>query len=705
MSQDLPEGFDDRIGGPSGQRSNALANKVTRVLSVSYADSEIRDALRFLDSENVQNTPELRRGLHWDLQREVIDCNSSIVKEFGQVAEQLKRIGTTISSLNRCCEDMRRHVAAARQENAPVLEEASTLLAQRQDLEKKKQLLDAFNKHFILSDEELMVLTSTTEPIGERFFAVLARIKQVHSDCKVLLGSENQRLGLELMEQNSRHLNNGYQKLYRWIQKEFKSLDLENPQINAFIRRSLRTLAERPTLFESCLDSFSEAREHILTDGFYSALTGSSANQMNDSTMKPIEFHAHDSLRYIGDMLAWTHSATVSEREALESLFIAEGDEMAKGVQAGRHSEPWSSTDDESFDGRKALDDLVNRNMAGVARSLRQRVDQAIQGQQDAVAVYKIGNLISFYRVTLTKLLGMESSIMSTLKSLEESAMRQFQNLQSDQTATVQAELTQATADLTAPDVLNDTLAQLTDLMRSYESSLAPAESRAQNFQPILLQTLKPVLDTCESLAEELETPANNIFLLNCHLATKNALQPFEFTHSVIEQVDQSIESATTKIIDYQHAFFLHVSGLHSLLTTLIPLSDSTEDLKKINTLPPFQAGALNEASQTLDDFLPSALMDALENLKRLRDTKLAGDMTSEAADRFCEDFEFVEGKLIAADELLLAGDDGDEARSDGEEDAGSQGKAKKVQRPRDDAQLLRDLYPRTSAEIRVLLS
>ncbi|KAL8960396.1 MAG: hypothetical protein Q9193_002890 [Seirophora villosa] len=87
MSQDFYESFEDRNGGSSGQRSNALANKVTRVLSISYADAEIRDALRFLDTENVQNTPELRRRLRWDLQKEVIDCNSSIVKEFGQVAE------------------------------------------------------------------------------------------------------------------------------------------------------------------------------------------------------------------------------------------------------------------------------------------------------------------------------------------------------------------------------------------------------------------------------------------------------------------------------------------------------------------------------------------------------------------------------------------------------------------------------------------
>ncbi|KAL9011779.1 MAG: hypothetical protein Q9173_003408 [Seirophora scorigena] len=703
MSQSFYESFEDGNGGSSGQRSNALANKVTRVLSISYADAEIRDALRFLDTENVQNTPELRRRLRWDLQKKVIDCNNSIVKEFGQVAEQLKRVGSIISNLNRCCEDMRRQMAAARQENALVLDEASTLLAQRQDLEKKKQLLDAFNNHFILSDEELMVLTSATEPISERFFALLARIKQVHSDCRVLLGSENQRLGLELMDMSSRHLNSGYQKLFRWIQKEFKSLDLENPQINAFIRRSLRTLAERPTLFESCLDSFSEARERILTDGFYSALTGSSANQVNDSTMKPIELHAHDSLRYIGDMLAWTHSATVSEREALESLFIAEGDKMARGVQAGRDSEPWSSNDGEGFNGPKVLGNLVNRNMAGVARSLRQRIDQAIQGQQDAVTVYKIANLISFYHITLTKPLGANSSIMNTLTSLEESAMRQFDDLQSDQTVTVQAELTQATADLTAPDVLNHTLTQLTDLMRSYESSLAPVESRGQNFHPILLKTLKPVLGTCESLARDLEMPANHIFLLNCQLTTKKALQPYDFTHPVIEQLDKSIESATAKLVDYQHAFFLHVSGLHSLLTTLIPLSDSAEDLEKILTLPPFQTSALSEASQTLDGFLPSALMDALENLKRLRDTKLAGDVTSEAADRFSEDFEFVEGKLAAADELL-AGEYGDEARSGAKEDAGSQDRAR-TRRRKDDAPPLRDLYPRTSAEIRVLLS
>ncbi|KAL8907855.1 MAG: hypothetical protein Q9207_001179 [Kuettlingeria erythrocarpa] len=689
MALELSQGFDDRTGGSTGQRSNALANRLTSVLSVSYADSELRDALHFLDSTNAQITPEARRRLRWDLQKEGIQCNGNIVKDFGQVAEQLRRLGSTISSLNRRCDDMRRQVAAARQENAPVLEEASILLAQRQDLERKKQLLNAVNKHFVPTDEELMVLTSTTEPVNEEFFAVLARVKQVHADCKVLLGGENQRLGLELMEQSSRHLDNGYQKLYRWIQKEFKALDLENPQINAVIRRSLRILAERPTLFESCLTGFSEAREHILSDGFYTALTGSSTHRNDDLTMKPIELHAHDALRYIGDMLAWTHSATVSEREALESLFVDEGDEMAKGIQAGRHSEPWSDMHNESFDGRKALDDLVNQNMAGVARVLQQRVQQAIQNQNDPVTVYRIANLVNFYCVTLSRLLRAESSIMETLASLEVSAMRQFEALQSDHTATIQAELTQAPSYLNVPDVLHETLAQLKALMNIHDSSLAPATSREAQFQPILSYTLRPVLNACESLAQDLDVPANNILLLNCHLATKRTLQAFDFTTSSIELSDASIESSTEKLVDYQHAFFLHVSGLHTLLAALIPLTDCTEDLSKIATHPAFQPNALTEASQTLDEFLPSALMDASENLKRLKDTKLAGEITCEAADRFCEDFQFVERRMAAADEILMA--DEDAKRSDEE--------------MKKEAQPLRDLYPRTSGEIRVLLS
>src|SRR6202012_1114650 len=173
------------------------------------------------------------------------------------------------------------------------------------------------------------------------FFKVLSRAKKIQVDCEILLGTENQRLGLEIMEQVSKSLNGAFQKLYRWVQREFKSLNLENPQISSSMRRALRVLAERPSLFQNCLQIFSESRESTLSDAFYTALTGTPSNGQGDPNLKPIELFAHDPLRYVGDMLAWTHSATVSEREALEVLFLSDGDEIAKGIQAGRDSEPW----------------------------------------------------------------------------------------------------------------------------------------------------------------------------------------------------------------------------------------------------------------------------------------------------------------------------------------------------------------------------
>ena len=36
---------------------------------------------------------------------------------------------------------------------------------------------------------------------------------------------------------------------------------------------------------------------------------------------RPIEMHAHDPRRYLGDMLAWVHQSLASERELLTALF------------------------------------------------------------------------------------------------------------------------------------------------------------------------------------------------------------------------------------------------------------------------------------------------------------------------------------------------------------------------------------------------
>ena len=85
----LSDGFDSPTSptSPQALRNNPLSSKVTSVLSASYADSDIRDALSLLDQRNLANSAETRRQLRLDVQKEVIDSNGDIIREFGHVAE------------------------------------------------------------------------------------------------------------------------------------------------------------------------------------------------------------------------------------------------------------------------------------------------------------------------------------------------------------------------------------------------------------------------------------------------------------------------------------------------------------------------------------------------------------------------------------------------------------------------------------------
>ena len=88
MGNELNDSYDDRLTAtPMQQRSHVLSSKISDILSASYADSGIRHALQILDATDTHNTPEFRRRLRLDVQKEVIDCNAEIIDQFGTIAE------------------------------------------------------------------------------------------------------------------------------------------------------------------------------------------------------------------------------------------------------------------------------------------------------------------------------------------------------------------------------------------------------------------------------------------------------------------------------------------------------------------------------------------------------------------------------------------------------------------------------------------
>jgi len=102
---------------------------------------------------------------------------------------------------------------------------------------------------------------------------------------------------------------------------------------------------------------------------FITALTRGGPNGIP----RPIEMHAHDPVRYTGDMLAWIHQAVASENEFLKALFDGDlefgDDEPSNQVPTPIINSEISSNSEgtSTFRGKS----MVGRVFEGVARPLK----------------------------------------------------------------------------------------------------------------------------------------------------------------------------------------------------------------------------------------------------------------------------------------------------------------------------------------------
>ena len=126
-----------------------------------------------------------------------------------------------------------------------------------------------------------------------------------------------------------KHITHLFHCFIRWVQAECKKLgDTDNPEVSELLKMAVRCLKERRVLFKYCAEEViytfyiaklplpqmishggylhsqvANMRHHALFRRFISALTRGGPGGLP----RPIEVHAHDPLRYAGEMLGWLH--------------------------------------------------------------------------------------------------------------------------------------------------------------------------------------------------------------------------------------------------------------------------------------------------------------------------------------------------------------------------------------------------------------
>ncbi len=133
--------------------------------------------------------------------------------------KKLEAVQKDIDGMTHCCQEMSSRLHTAKKETHELIVQTSQLKTEENTIRLCGEVLDAFMSRFQLSAEQQHCITSS-EKITEEFFPALARAKTIHEDCKELLRTNQQQVGLAIMEQMATIEEAAYEKLYRWTQSK-----------------------------------------------------------------------------------------------------------------------------------------------------------------------------------------------------------------------------------------------------------------------------------------------------------------------------------------------------------------------------------------------------------------------------------------------------------------------------------------------------
>ncbi|XP_067841996.1 conserved oligomeric Golgi complex subunit 6 [Heptranchias perlo] len=568
------------VGGAMQTNNNPLARKLNKILETRLDnDKDMLEALKALSVFFTENSLRTRRNLRGDIERRSLSINEDFVHVFKEVKEELEGVHEDVQAMSACCQDMTSRLKLAKEQTQDLIIKTTKLQSENQRLEIRAQVADAFLSKFQLNADELNILRGPREGlITEDFFKALGKVKQIHNDVKVLLRTNQQTAGLEIMEQMALLQETSYEKLYRWAQAECRTLTQESCDISPAQTQAMEALQDRLVLYNYILDEFGTARRSAVVRGFIDALTRGRPG----GTPRPIEMHSHDPLRYVGDMLAWLHQAAASEKEHLEALLKLV---TMQGVEDN-------------------IQQVVGHITEGVCRPLKVRIEQVIVAEPGAVLLYKLSNLLKFYHHTISGIVGnCAATLLTTIEEMHVLSKKMFFNSLGLHASKLMDKIELPPPDLGPTTALNHTLSLLREVLSSHDSSVVPLDARQADFVQVLSCIMDPLLQLCTVSASNLDTSDMATYMVNSLYMMKTTLALFEFTDKRLEMLQFQIEAHLDTLINEQASFVLTRAGLSYIYNSV---QQHKPEQGPLSNLPNMDGGSLKAAMVQFDRYLSS---------------------------------------------------------------------------------------------------
>ncbi|EGD74395.1 hypothetical protein PTSG_06406 [Salpingoeca rosetta] len=552
-------------GGGGGHGSGAVSNSLTRKLNkiltshdtlFTSSHAGIVAALHGLsdvfEAGNKRNDKQERQRLRSDIERNSIEVNRRFLDAFQEVQQKLETVEGKVHAMRDCCHDMTARLHKAQNETAELIKKTSALRQDKEKLQVRRAVLSLFLDRYQLRPEEQEAL-SGGRPLDASFFRAFERVKAIHAECTRLLRTNQQRAGLDIMDEMTALQEKGYERLYAWTQAACRGLTTQTVDRTQLLNRAFKALREREVLYKYSVNEYTTTRRQAVARGFVDALTRGGPN----GTPKPLDLDSHDPILYVSGMLGWLHQAMASERDLIVRVIFSSSDDRQR---ASSSSSTAASTTEES------VTSLMDEIMEGVCRPLRTRWEQVTSSHPPLVACYRIASTLLLYHSFTRDIVGEQSQLATLLQELHALTMDVFFKSLDRFADDLKQNIEIPPADLYPPTTVDRTLGMLQEILEAKATTAVDAPTTTDDTNRILRGMVDPLLQSCLLSAANLGPADMAAFMINCIYRMRSLLDTFDDTDERAEMLNAQVEAYVDTLVNEQAHFMTEASGLKGVL-------------------------------------------------------------------------------------------------------------------------------------------
>ncbi|CAH8478986.1 unnamed protein product [Heterobilharzia americana] len=554
---------------------NPLQLKIQKIINRTPEEEEVLlNGLNSISSLVTNNSAVNRRTLRSNLERIQLDFYENLLFVFGDVKKRVDSVDTYISTMLDTCREMNKTLTSVKSETACLMESAQKLQSDSKISEIKACILDHLVGSYQISSEDAQILSLDVNPIDNTFFSALSRCRQMKNNCKELLQAKEISFSYSMMNSVMKTLDVALRDYM--IGHKFQ----EVPEISLYLRRALSELQEKPVLLKYSLDEYCGARRKASIRLFMDALSvrldpnpNTTDHSVNMLHTKPIEMRSHDPVRFVSDVLACIHQLTASEKEYINNLCKDCHDTLI-------------------IDMKKICLDTITESLCS---QFKVSMENLLISHHDAVVLYRINNIMSFYQHTFKSLLESTASLILCVDDVQGLCKRLLLNTLEQFVKQTLEQPDLPNQDLSPNELVTDSLQLLVQMLGGQDISLLPNDVVQAERKVVIESLIFPLIDYCEKSANLLpivsqsriqsiddhffggevvpsvghtKTSSTATYLANCFYVIEVSLSKIPFSGFQIEQIASKLDLCLDSLVSAQVSFVLEQTGLTQLNST-----------------------------------------------------------------------------------------------------------------------------------------